>query len=116
VSREDTNFCISKKTSLSNVNYTEDNFSEILTIRIKICTHNFLIIQLFVLMIKGPQRSIIVYGLKRYRGHGDLKIIFININLLILIIFKNGPIIINTIFSFTYTSYLCKTFFKDYYS
>jgi len=51
----------------------------------------------------------------RYGGYSDLKIVVINSNLSILIIYKNSPGIINTRSSFTSILYLCKTIFKDYY-
>jgi len=54
-------------------------------------------------------------GFEWYRGDSDLKILVININLTTLIIYKNGPSIINTASDITFVLYFCKITFKDYY-
>jgi len=45
-----------------------------------------------------------------YGGYGGLKIVVVHINLLILIILKNGPYIVNTRSNFTFVLYLYKNF------
>jgi len=80
---------------IKNTRYTVNNFSEIFDVPIRIKIFVRVVFELFNFVIRQCYR-IKDNGFIKCGSHWDLNIVFININLSIFIICKNGPSIINT--------------------